>query len=200
MKSIEIPESEYAQMKEELASLKKLVSENMEVSEPAIRRSMERKTDEINRSSTVIKVMALAMMCILPATLHNTLHVSAAFIIASELMMLFCLLATVVMHAPIRRLDFACDNLVDVARTMSRFKRQYVHWPRIGVPMIILWLGWLFYEIYTVNGQDRTDFLIIGAGILCGALIGAFLGFRMNRHVIRKADEVLQEARRITGE
>ena len=193
MKTIETPEAEFIQMKAELQALKQLVSENMQLNESAIRQAMQRKADEMSLFAMRIIIMCLVMMCFMPAVFHRFYHITAAFIIASELMMLVCIIATVVMHYPVRSLDFAHGNLVDVADRMSRFKRQYVRWPRIGIPMVVVWLSWLMYEIYIGMGYENQEFLILCAGLLCGALIGGTLGFRMNRHMVRKADEVLEE-------
>ena len=197
MKTIETPEAEFIQMKAELQALKQLVSENMQLNESAIRQAMQRKADEMSLFAMRIIIMCLVMMCFMPAVFHRFYHITAAFIIASELMMLICIIATVVMHYPVRSLDFAHGNLVDVADRMSRFKRQYVRWPRIGIPMVAVWLGWLMYEIYIGTGYENHEFLILCAGLLCGALIGGTLGFRMNRHMVRKADEVLEEIRKM---
>ncbi len=197
MKTLEVPESEYIQMKEELGSLKKLVSENMKLNESAIRQAMQRKADDMDRFALRIILMCSVMMCFMPSVFHRFYHVATAFIIATELMMLVCIIATVVMHAPVRSLDFAHGSLVDVADRMSRFKRQYVRWPRIGIPMVILWLGWLMYEIYIGTGYEESEFFFLCIGLLSGALVGGSIGFRMNRRMVRKADEVLDEIRHL---
>ena len=195
MKTVEAFELEFIQMKAELQALKQLVSENMQLNESAIRRAMQRKADEINWFAMRIIIMCLIMMCCMPTIFYKFYHVATAFILASELMMLMCIVATVVMHAPVRSLDFAHGNLVDVADRMSRFKRQYARWPRIGIPMVALWLGWLMYEIYTGMGYENQEFFFLCTGLLCGAVLGGSIGFRMNRRLMRKADEVLEEIR-----
>ena len=197
MKSIEIPEAEFIQMKAELQSLKQLVSENMKLNESAIRQAMQRKADEMSLFAMRIIIMCLVMMCFMPAVFHRFYHITTAFIIATELMMLICIIATVVMHYPVRSLDFARGNLVEVADRMSRFKRQYVRWPRIGIPMVTVWLGWLMYEIYIGTGHENPEFFFLCTGLLCGAIIGGSIGFRMNRRMVRKADEVLEEIRKM---
>ena len=197
MKTLEVPESEYIQMKEELESLKKLVSENLKLNEPAIRQAMQRKADEISGFALRIIILCQAMMCVIPSTFFRFYHVSSAFVIASELMMLVCIVATVVMHYPVRSLDCARGSLVDVADRMSRFKRQYARWPRIGIPMVTLWLGWLMYEIYTGMGYENQEFFFLCTGLLCGAVLGGSIGFRMNRRMVRKADDVLEEVKQI---
>lgn len=184
-------------MKAELQALKQLVSENMQLKESAIRQAMQKKADEMNCFAMRIIILSLAMMCIIPSTFYRLYYVSTAFIIATELMMLFCIIATVVMHYPVRSLDFAHESLVDAADRMSRFKRQYVRWPRIGIPMVALWLGWLMYEIYIGMGYENPEFFFLCTGLLCGTIIGGSIGFRLNRRIVRKADEVLEEIRHL---
>ncbi len=201
MKTLEVPESEYIQMKAELEFLKKSVSENMKLNDSAIRRSMQKKVDEMNRFSMSILIVGFLTMCIMPSVFHrfSFYHISDAFIIASELMLLFCMIATVVIHSSVRHLDFAHESLVEVATRISRFKRQYVLWPRIGIPMVTLWLGWFLYEIYT-GMSHNSEFIFLCSGVLCGAVLGGSIGWCNNRKIIRKADEVLREAKRITEE
>lgn len=197
MKPSETSETEYAQMKAELDSLKRLVSENMNLNENAMRHAMKGKADEMNRSAMRIIALSLVTMCCMPSILLRFCHASTVFIIASEAMMLFCILATLLMHMPVRQLNFAYDSLVEVANRMSRFRQQYVRWPLIGIPMVILWLAWLMLELYSGMEYDRTSVLFTGAGVLCGAVLGGFIGMNLNRHVIRKADEVLEEIHRL---
>lgn len=193
MENIEAPNAEFIQMKAELQALKQLVSENMQLNESAIRRAMQRKADEMSGFAMRIIILSLVMMCFMPSFFYRFYHISLAFIIASELMMLVCIVATIVMHKPVRSLDFAHGSLVDVADRMSRFKRQYVRWPRIGIPMVALWLGWLMYEIYVGMGCENPEFLFLCTGLLCGAIIGGSIGLHLNRRMVRKADEVLEE-------
>lgn len=197
MKTVEIAEQEYMQMKEELDSLKKMVSENMKLNDSAIRRAMQRKADEMGRHALRIVVLCLVMMCVIPPIFHRAYQVSTAFLIASELMMLICLVATVLMHNPVRELDFASGSLVEVADRMSRFKRQYVRWPCIGMPMLVVWLGWLLYEIHAGMNYEKTEFVFFCSGLLGGAVLGGFIGWRLNRRMVRKADEVLEEIRHL---
>lgn len=63
--------------------------------------------------------------------------------------------------------------------------------------MAMLWVAWLLIELYSGMEYDRTTFFITGAGVLCGAVLGGFIGMNLNRHVIRKADEVLEEIHRL---
>lgn len=197
MKPSETSETEYTRMKAELDSLKRLVSENMKLNETSIRHAMKGKADEMNRFALRTIALSLVAMCLIPSVFHGLYTVSTAFIIASEVMMLFCILATLLMHIPVRQLDFARDSLVEVANKMSRFKRQYVRWPLVGIPMVMLWVAWLLIELYSGMEYDKTTFFITGTGVLCGAVLGGFIGMNLNRHVIRKADEVLDEIQRL---
>ncbi|MDE6492975.1 MAG: hypothetical protein K2O66_00880 [Bacteroidales bacterium] len=197
MKTVENPEQEYIQMKAELDALKKLVSENMKLNESAIRRTMQQKAGEIDRFALRIMILSLVNMFIIPSFFHRFYHVSSVFIVATELMMLFCIIATFLMHNPVRHLDFARGNLLEVAERMSRFKRQYIRWPRIGLPMVILWLGWLMYEIYIGMGYERPVFFFLCAGLLCGAAVGGTVGLHFNRRMVCKADEILMEAEQL---
>lgn len=197
MKPEEISESEYLQMKAELDSLKQMVSENIKLNEQAIRRLMQNKADELTRFAVRLSLLALAAMFLIPFAFYHFYHVSVAFIIATELMMTVCILATAAIHAPVYRLDFANGSLVEAANKVNRFKRLYMRWPYLGIPMVILWIVWLLYEIYSGTSYNREQVLILGASILCGAIIGGAIGIYNNRRMVRKADEILDENRHL---
>lgn len=193
MKTIEIAEQDFIQMKEELDSLKKLVSENMKLNDSYIRRSMQKKVKEMTHFLTRITVLGLLLLIIFPILFFYYYHASLAFIIVSELMITFFLLANVFMYSPVYYLNLTHESMVEATRRISRFKRQYTYWPCIGFPVVGLWSAWFMYEIYTGSGYDNGQFIGLCFGILFGAVIGGISGWRNNQKIVRKANEVLEE-------
>ena len=181
---------EIEQMKSELASLKYILSERLRVEDRSIRNAMALQTDHINRKATFIIVLSLLTMVTAPGIFSGLNGLSVAFSVATDVMLGISAGCTFAMHWPMWRINWATDNLVTVAETVQNFRRQYVLWPRIGLPMVCLWLLWLLWELYGV-GDDT--FWIMASGASVGAIIGGVCGLSMNRHIVRSADDILRQ-------
>ena len=181
---------EMEQMKSELASLRYILAERLQVEDRSIRNAMAIQTDHINRKAVFIVVLSLVTMVTAPGIFSGMNGLSVAFSVATDVMLGISAGCTVAMHWPMWRINWATDNLLTVAETVQNFRRQYVLWPRIGIPMCCLWLLWLLWELY---GADDDTFWIMASGTMIGALIGGFCGLSMNRHIVRSADELLRE-------
>ena len=181
---------EMEQMKSELASLKYILSERLQVEDRSIRNAMALQTDYINRKAVFIIVLSLLTMVTAPRIFSDMAGLSVAFSVATDVMLGISAGCTLAMHWPMWRIHWATDNLVTVAETVQNFRRQYVLWPRIGLPMCCLWLLWMLWELY---GMGEDSFWFIGGGALVGAIIGGCCGLSMNRHIVRSADEILRQ-------
>lgn len=182
---------EVAQMKAELASLKYILSEKLQVEDRMIRRAMARRIDEVQRKAVFIVVLSVLTMWFAPWCFSRQFEISAAFVVGTDLMLGLSAGLTVAWHLPLRRIDWAADNLVTVAETVQRFRRRYVNWPKIWIPMCGLWLLWLLWEMH--GGFDTVTFWYMTAGVIGGALVGGACGLRINQDIIRHADEVLAQ-------
>ena len=181
---------EMEQMKSELASLKYILSERLRVEDRSIRNAMALQTDHINRKATFIIVLSLLTMVTAPGIFSGLNGLSVAFSVATDVMLGISAGCTFAVHWPMWSINWATDNLVTVAETVQNFRRQYVLWPRVGLPMVCLWLLWLLWELYGV-GDDT--FWIMASGASVGAIIGGFCGLSMNRHIVRSADDILRQ-------
>ena len=108
-------------------------------------------------------------------------------------MLVVCLLLTVIERIKLGRLDFSQGNIVETARTLNKIKTHYQEWYKIAIPMIVIWLAWLVYEMSGILGWESP----IAIGFYCGAgigvIIGAFAGARINRKITGKATEILNQ-------
>ena len=90
-------------------------------------------------------------------------------------------------------MDLSQDNLVETARKLSKVRTHYKEWYRIAIPMLLVWIGWMIYEMVNTIGIESP----IAIGFYCGAgvglLIGGIIGFRINRKVVRQANEILAQ-------
>ncbi|MBR6732178.1 MAG: hypothetical protein IKL91_05645, partial [Bacteroidales bacterium] len=99
---------------------------------------------------------------------------------------------TIYQQIRLRSIDFSKDNLVRTAELLNRIKKHYRQWQWVAIPVVVLWIMWLIYEMVSTLG---TETYVIGfcCGALVGGMIGGIIGLRVNRKVIRKTSEILEQ-------
>ena len=114
------------------------------------------------------------------------------FIFASDIMLAVCIGLTIKQRSTLKNLDFTQGNLVDVAEKLNKVKTHYHEWIKIALPMILIWVSWLAYEILTKMEPSPMQMGFL-SGSAFGVILGGFLGFRINRKIVRKSTEILKE-------
>ena len=94
------------------------------------------------------------------------------------------------LHAPLYRQNLGESSLVHIAEKVSRLKKVYAVWPRYAAIPLLIWIGWLLYEINLVCGELNVPLTV---GLLVGVLLGWFIGFCSNQKMIKSADELLDQ-------
>ena len=183
--------NELEQMRSQIGILKEKLEKQNIVNEQHIRRSMKSKMSSINRTiaGTIIAGSFALPYC---TWFFWSQDLSKLFIVATAIMLTVCLGLTILQQVRLKNLDFSGSNLVETAEQLSKVKKHYSEWKWVALPMIIIWLGWLMYEMISKMG---TEPYIIGfcCGAAVGAIIGGIIGFRINRKVIRKTGEILEQ-------
>ena len=73
-------------------------------------------------------------------------------------------------------------------------KKIYKSWHYWSIPMVIVWFGWLEYELYLNQAnEDITALLAISASGIFGGIIGGIIGLRIHKRTLRTADDLLRQ-------
>lgn len=189
---------ELEQMRSQIGILKDKLEKQNIVNEQHIRRSMKSKMSSINRTiaGTIIAGSFALPYC---TWFFWSQDLSKLFIVATAIMLTVCLGLTILQQVRLKNLDFSGSNLVETAEQLSKVKKHYSEWKWVALPMIIIWLGWLMYEMISKLGNEP---YVIGfcCGAAVGAIIGGIIGFRINRKVIRKTGEILEQIEELQRE
>lgn len=178
-------------MRSQISILKDKLEKQNIVNERHIRNSMKSKMSDINR--TVAGTIILGSLALPYCTwFFWSQDLSPVFVIATAIMLIICLALTILQQLRLRKLDFSEGALVETAVKLSEVRKHYSEWHRIAIPMIIVWFCWLMYEVISNMG---TEPYVIGfcCGAFVGGIIGGILGFRVNRKVVRRATEILDQ-------
>jgi len=189
---------ELEEMRSQISILKEKLEKQNIINEQHLQRSMKSKMSSINR--TIAGTIAAGAFALPYCTwFFYSQDLSMLFIVATAVMLTVCLGLTILQQIRLRKLDFSGRNLVETAEQLSKVKKHYSEWHRIALPMVIIWLGWLMYEMINKMGNEP---YIIGfcCGAAAGGIIGGIIGFRINRKVIRKTGEILEQIEELQRE
>lgn len=184
---------ELEQMRTQIGMLKQKLDQQTIVNNRHIRNSMKSKISDLNRTvrGTIIAGVFAVVFC--PMFLHIQ-GCSLVFVIATALMIAICLGLTIVQKINLGKMaDLSQGNLVETAERLSKIRIHYKEWYKIAIPMILIWAGWLVYEAVQVLGVESPTAIGFYSGTGVGLIIGGIIGARINRKVVRQANEILSQ-------
>ena len=182
---------ELEEMRSQVAILKKKLDKQTIISDSHIRNSMTSTRSDMTRiiAATILVGVLSMPYC---TWIFYKYGFSLYFIIASDIMLAVCVGLTIKQRCALKNLDFTQGNLVDVAEKLNKVKTHYHEWIKIALPMILIWVSWLTYEILTKMEPSpmQMGFLL---GSAAGVIIGGFFGYRINRKIVGKSTEILKQ-------
>ena len=184
---------ELEQMRTQIGMLKQKLEQQAIVNDTHIRNSMKSKISDLNR--TVLGTIFAGIFAVIfaPVTFYVQ-GCSLIFVIATAIMLAVCLGLTIVQKINLgSMMDLSQDNLVETAEKLSKVRTHYKEWYRIAIPMILVWVGWMIYEMVNTIGIESPTAIGFYCGAGVGLLIGGIIGSRINRKVVRQANEILAQ-------
>ena len=180
---------ELEEMKIQIDNLKKKLEDQTIVNEKHIRNSFKTKISDINRTVTMTVIAGILALVYCTWFFHFK-GLSLAFTISTGLMLAVCVLLTLIQKIQLSRIDISAGNLVETARDISKIRTHYKDWYKTAIPMIIIWFGWMTYEILT---RFEMTPMTIGflSGAATGVILGGFVGGRINKKIINRTEELL---------
>lgn len=191
MNTIEM--NELNEMREQLAILKKRLESQEIVNDKLIKETMSRKLSWLNHKALWMCIVCLIMVPIGYLNFQRIGH-SQVFCIATAALFIISFFAIFISHYRIHKRDIYSGDLVAVYKEVARMKKIYSNWHYWSIPMVIIWFGWLEYEIYyNLAQEDMTAMIAISMSGLFGGIIGGIIGLRIHKRMLRTADEVLKQ-------
>ena len=183
---------ELEEMRAQFGMLKDKLEKQTIINETHIRNSMKSKMSDINKTVTGTIIAGVFALCY-STWFFYWQDFSLAFVIATFVMLAVCLGITIAQRVILGKMDFSQGNLVETAEKLSKIKKHYQDWYKIAIPMIIVWFGWMIYEMLSIHGMESPMAIGFCCGALIGGILGGILGMRINRKVARKATEILDQ-------
>ena len=184
---------ELEQMRTQIGMLKQKLEQQAIVNDRHIRNSMKSKISDLNRTVRGTIFAGIFAVVFAPVTFYIQ-GCSLIFVIATAVMLAVCLGLTIVQKVNLgRMMDLSQDNLVKTAEKLSKVRTHYKEWYRIAIPMILVWVGWMIYEMVQAIGVESPTAMGFYCGAGVGLIIGGIVGARINRKVVRQASEILSQ-------
>lgn len=184
---------ELEQMRSQIGMLKQKLEQQAIVNDTHIRNSMKSKISDLNR--TVLGTIFAGIFAVIFAPMTFYIQgCSLLFVIGTAVMLAVCLWLTIAQKINLSRMtDLSHSNLVETAEKLNKTRTHYKEWYRIAIPMLLVWVGWMIYEMVNTIGIESPTAIGFYCGAGVGLLIGGIIGFRINRKVVRQANEILAQ-------
>ena len=182
---------ELEEMRSQVAILKKKLEKQAIINDAHIRNSMTAKQSDMTRIIAATIFIGVFALPNCTWTFYK-FGFSLLFIAATDIMLAVCIGITIRQRCSLKNLDFAQGNLVDVAEKLNKVKTHYHNWIRIALPMILIWVSWLAYEALTQMEPSPMQMGFL-SGTAVGIIVGGFIGYRINRKIVGKSTEILNQ-------
>ena len=184
---------ELEQMRTQIGMLKQKLEQQAIVNDTHIRNSMKSNISDLNRTILGTIFAGIFAVIFAPVTFYVQ-GCSLIFVIATAIMLAVCLGLTIVQKINLgSMMDLSQDNLIETAEKLSKVRTHYKEWYKIAIPMILVWGGWMIYEMVNTIGIESPTAIGFYCGAGVGLLIGGIIGSRINRKVVRQANEILAQ-------
>lgn len=185
---------ELDQLRAEYTILKNKFSQQEVINDRLIRETMKQRVKGINNISFLSSLCAVFVIIVSPFVFHENpvINASWAFVIATMVMMLVCIFFNWKHNRRLNDADVSCCDLKEFAKSVQYTRKKWREWRKVAVPMVVVWLCWLFAEVW-MNFDQKEIAIFMIAGLVVGALVGGLVESRMNWKAVDYCDEILSQ-------
>lgn len=184
--------NELNEMRNQIAMLHNKLNEQEIINDRMLRSIISTKTDTIKRKMIISCCCAIFVIISSPYSFHEAIGLSWQFIIATDMLMIYCMFREMMFKHMISDKSLLNCNMLEVARTMARFRKDYKRYTISNAFLIIPWLGWMLWELHQIHGSSPI-FNGLAIAMCTGAFIGACIGLRMFFRIIDSASEIIRQ-------
>lgn len=188
MKDMELEE-----MRAQINLLKEKLEKQGIVNSHLLQQSMKAKVSQIHRQGW--KGVACGLVAIVAFTFNYIMgSLSLPFVIASILLMLFCIIGTWHCHMPLNDKDLMEQDIHTTARAFSLVKRRYNFWLHYITPTLTIpWILWFCHDFIHTSNIPREFAKPTMIAFCISACIGGLIGYMWHRKVVNACDEPVKQ-------
>ena len=183
------------EMQQQMQQLREKLESQKIVNDRILRNACGQNLNRLRFKSNVPLIAGVVAILCIPA--FHSFGISWWFIIFTEVMMLFCIGATLYTNRYIPRMN---KDLVTATKDLKRYRKITDEWIKIAIPMLIVWLGLLAWDaIHNMGFDTKTTFAFL-AGAVAGLFLGGAAGLKIRRDQLDSADELIAQIEELQGE
>ena len=186
---------ELEQLRSQVAEFKNRLEQQEIVSERLLKQAMTGHVSWIKQMSVWGGVVDLALVPLTVYLSKNIVGVSWLPIIALCTMMVFEAFFNFWNVSTIRDKYLAANDVINTQQRLRTYKRREKIYTFIVIPFLLLWLVWLFFEVYSGKGIPfpSTDRLIFDFAVIAIILAICFYVFYREMLSLNKAIKEIDE-------
>ena len=177
------------EMQQQLQQLKDKLENQKIVNDRILRRSFSQSASRLKLKASVPIIAGVVAILCSPTFLQMGL--SLAFVIAT------CIVVTIIYNQRIPHTD---RDLVSAAEDLRRFRKLNADWIKIGIPMLVVWLGFFVWELVKNSVFTGPELYGLASGLGVGLILGLLLGLKNRRHILDGAEELLAQIEELRRE
>lgn len=178
----------FTEMQRQMQQLRDKLEDQKIVNERILRNSCRQTVSRLKIKSNVPIIAGVAALLSLPA--FHYLGFSDFFLIFTAVMMLVCIAATVITNRHIPRID---RDLVTATEELTKFRKINAEWIKVGLPMLVVWLGILAWEVLKNLEMGKAESYAFLGGVAVGVAVGAVIGLKLRRDILNGADDLMAQ-------
>ena len=179
-------------MKEQLAILTQKLNKETIVNERLMRKTMKGKASWLRRKAIIESIVTILMIPYFIWVVPEVLGVSMELCIFTCCFMVLALGYNFYIHTNFRPDKFIQGDLLEARKDTLMLKKFYANWLKfIGIPFIVIFLGWFTHDIGQIMQGDEQHYAL--GGVLVGLALGSIIGTYQYRKTQRTANEILEQ-------
>ena len=177
-------------MRRELEVLKQKLDNQEIVNDGLIRRIIKKNVKNITLRYRIVALISLLMIPYSYWAFVVLNELPVGIWVATVLMMLVVFAYTIIIGRCLKRDSLFSTDMLSAYKQIARARKLDSDWLKIGIPLILIWLGYFGYELYCKYGvRDVKQMIAIYA--VC-ALVGAAIGLKIHFGTQSKYSEILR--------
>ena len=177
--------------------LKKKLDNEKIINERLMRKAMSSRVNSVERYLWKVLSLGVVAMALMALDFIVLFPLSLPFVIATELMLLCCIVFICINKRLVSSDKIMSGNLIEASSSLARFKKREIRYICVSIPLTVLWITWLVFEI-RVYAPDEESMYSMLTGITIGGIIGFCIGVSMFRKMLRSVNDVLSQIEELT--